>query len=811
MVKGIACFLILLSFSTNVNSQKALQGFIADSSTKHHLPFSTIHILHSSSGFLSDINGKYNFHLENIKAGDKIEISYLGYTSKTLLLSDLKNIDTIFLTRKTTELKEIVISSNINKIRKIVNNTIANKYFNNPDNYNTSECNIYYKMRMDVQNFPQDSFYYDKKTHKKVKDTIKEVLPDFLTDKSFLMLAETYSKRLYKKPQKINEIVLASRFSGLKKTYFTNTITEVLPFHIYGDFIKLNQVDYVNPIAKGWQNKYRFELEDEIHSGQDTIYLLSFFPKKNELFNSITGRVFINKHGYAISHIIGETTDTSKDWKIAFEQVYNLSEGGWFPSELNYTYSIKKIFSPLTVVMVNGHSIVDSVRINKPFSRSIEKAHSIKIDDSVDLRSNKEWAKIRMDSLSNREQNTYVVLDSFSKKNHLESILKTTSKLSLNRVEIGKFDLDLSRILKQNEYEGLRLGAGLITNNNISNYFSIGGWAAYGFKDRQLKGGASFIFYPRKNKDNWISFEVQHDYRKPGLVYLFEELNKNNGLSWVLREPDKINEYKLSGQYQLGYLQVNPEYKKTEIQSSAINTFSNNGEKYSSFNSQEVNVGLRYAYGEKRLPVLDYYIPFETYFPILYSRVSYGTISSGAFTENYLKLLAAMTYKHHTNRWGYDDIRIEAGLLYENQNKGMPKSFLFATNGIKLNEFSYYFKNGFVTMPPNLFYTDRYANLFYTHDFDKYLWQTKKSKPFISLSYNVGVGNLNSASLKANSIVQTYDKPYQESGIMINQLYKYNLHFGEATFNVGGFYHWSSGEPNLKTNSSIVFSVGLGL
>ena len=260
----------------------------------------------------------------------------------------------------------------------------------------------------------------------------------------------------------------------------------------------------------------------------------------------------------------------------------------------------------------------------------------------------------------------------------------------------------------------------------------------------------------------------------------------------------------------MGYAQLNPEIIKMDLTASPFNVFIDKGIAYNKFNSHEVNIGLRYAYGEKRIPVMDYYVPLETRFPILYSRISYGQITSNDYSAVYSKIITAITYKHHINRWGLDAIKIEGGLLKEQNNKPLPRSFLFATNGIRTNTFSYYYQDGFVTITPNLYFSDKYIHLFYRHDFDKFFWETKYSKPYLSLLHNLALGTISNTSSIANSGITSYSKSYNESGIMVNQFYKYNLHFAELGFNIGAFYHWS-GSPNLKTNSTLVFSAGIAL
>src|SRR5690606_30983418 len=90
---------------------------------------------------------------------------------------------------------------------------------------------------------------------------------------------------------------------------------------------------------------------------------------------------------------------------------------------------------------------------------------------------------------------------------------------------------------------------------------------------------------------------------------------------------------------------------------------------------EEVSLNLRYTYREKRAPVFGYYIPVSTKYPVLYLDVAAGNVGSG-FNTNYLKTIAAVMFKHHTNRWGTDLIRVEGGLLLTDNDQSLPRSLL---------------------------------------------------------------------------------------------------------------------------------------
>jgi hypothetical protein len=226
------------------------------------------------------------------------------------------------------------------------------------------------------------------------------------------------------------------------------------------------------------------------------------------------------------------------------------------------------------------------------------------------------------------------------------------------------------------------------------------------------------------------------------------------------------------------------------------------------FENKESALGIRYAYGEKRAPLLDYYVPVETKYPLVYLKLAYGEIKSGKYAATYGRIVTAVTYNHHINRWGNDLYRIEAGMVQSFDNRPLPLSFLLAGNGIRMRGLNYYTTGGFITMRPYDYFSERYISFLYKHDFDRFLWDKKMSKPFISLAHNMIYGSLQSPTKIANPDLRSFSKGYHESGILLNQLIRKNLHFADVNLGLGAFYKWSA-TPS-KENVVGVFNISVG-
>lgn len=757
-------------------AQQHIDGIIADAGTHEALPFATVRAGDSRSGLIADIHGRFSI---DVPSGAKeIQVSFIGYEPKNFPVAN--RIDTFFLHPLKSTIGEVVIKPPYDKIRRLVNLAVEHKDDHDPDKYDWYRCHIYYQMMADYQIDAEKA---------KASHTLQKI--GAFEENSHILFTETYSERIYHRPQQVQENVIASRFSGLKKTYFTNLITNVLPFDVYKDFIKLNNTDYLHPIAKGWQSRYEFDIVDEVVNGNDTTFILKYRPKKNVHFNSLRGAVYINSNGYAISHFTA-TTDTSEKHYTKMEQVYRRVNDRWFPRELNYELVFKNIGSLETGLILKGHSIIDSVSYTEPPDFHFDKAKTVKLSDSVDLHTPEQWRAYRFDTLAYRSQNTYRMMDSIGKEAHLDDIMNVLGKSFIDGIPVKFISIELPRLISRNQYEGIRLGLGIHTNDRVSKYFSVGGWFGHGLKDEVLKYGGNLKVYPWGDKDNWLDFAYQNNYKSTGSINFHPDLDNRTLRQWLLSQVDQVEEYSFTAHKRLGYWEVELNGLQQQLTPRYTYSFTEPGSA-GVFDVKEGSVGLRFAFAEKRSPAFGFYFPEVSKYPIVYVRLSGGNISSGTYETNYYRALAAITWSAHINRWGKDNFRIEGGYIKTTDDKGLMRSFLLAGNGYKMpGRFQLYAWGGFMTMLPYQFFSDKYASLLYMHDFDKRLYKLDFSNPYISLAHNILLGNLSKENMLANPGMQTPSTAYNESGIILNSILRYN--FADLIYlniNLGAFYHWT--------------------
>jgi len=785
-------FLLALS-SPHSLAQEKITGIIYDSVTKETIPFATVKFGSGVQGTVADLDGKFTFAIEhtNIRFS-YLEVSCLGYHSKTVSLPLSNN--QIYLQPEFNQLQDVIIIPPYDKIRRIVRAAIAKKTDNNPDKYDWYKCHVYYKMVANIS-LP-DSFMKD--TSKDKREFRK------FSDSQHLLMSETYSIRTWRKPQQLQEDVIASRFSGLKKSVFTSLVTDVVPFHAYSDYLTLNGKDYHNPVSHGFEQYYQFSLDDEIIQGEDTVWALSFKPR-GRTSNELEGKVFINSDGYAISHIIAKNRDTMLKMSVRIEQEYaqlavNDSEKRWFPKHMNYIIDWERASKKSAFTLhMKGTSEIDSVKWLEDPDFRFDKSHTVKLKTSADELPDSQWNKTRPDPLDAKEANTYKVLDSLGSKFHADRFAEYMSKLPEGKIQLSFIDFDITRFFTYNYHENCRLGAGAQTNEKLVKWLSAGGWAGYGFGDLKWKYGGFLEAYGDKHKEFVFRIGYTDDINDPGRVRLNHDLDKNYLNSYLLTRVDEMKTTYVSVKKKFGYWSTELSARQQQIVPQYQYALETGGNEYSQFKASEASLSLRYAYAERTAPLFNYYYTLGSLYPMWYAKITSGMLQTGNMQTPYTQVLSAVAWRKHINRIGNEHILFEGGKSWS--NNPLPLSKLFAGSGNKFDvsgsiQSSVYSFGGLMTAYPYQFYSDQFLFFLYRHDFDWKLYKLENkemilsSAPNLCVQYNMLYGTLNNPGAQKYVNFSVPDKAYNEAGLLLNNLVRvryYDLYY--LTLNIGYFYH----------------------
>lgn len=111
--KKLLFLFLLLPFC--VLAQNTFSGSVHDKTSGQPIPGVNVNVQGTTSGTSTDLDGK--FQLSNVKKGDKIVFSFIGYKSETVEFNNQKTL-TVSLQEDANELKEVVVQVGYGTVKK---------------------------------------------------------------------------------------------------------------------------------------------------------------------------------------------------------------------------------------------------------------------------------------------------------------------------------------------------------------------------------------------------------------------------------------------------------------------------------------------------------------------------------------------------------------------------------------------------------------------------------------------------------------------------------------------------------------------
>ncbi len=795
-------FLALWGLPSFVYAQTRAQvnGVVQDAQTGKGIPFASVRMLPGNTGTVADLAGNFTLSISgNIRS---LEVSSIGYQTKTLPFSGKEAPLLLRLQpAKEAELAEVKIGSPMKKIRRLLNAALAHRDRHNPEKHPEYQCSVYYKMIADMNMAGlagQDSALQKKIEH--------------FQQTQHLLIAETYSRRSHRRPASLQEDILATRVSGLSSPAFTNLITDVLPFQIQSDFIKLGQMDYPNPVAKGYESRYYFCLVEELQNGNDTVWIIQYRPRKN--VRGLQGQISLNSDGYVVSQMIAEARDTALNQSTRIDIQYAQNNGQWFPEKLNYRMEWRNFGGQAQDISISGNSRIDSVSFALPKGFRFDKAHTARLTPDAVKNNDSDWHPIRPEPLSAKDTQTYHVIDSFSNSLPTDNIVRFASALPQGKFPVGKFDVNLTRVYSYNAFEGTRLGLGLQTSDKITKRGTAGLWGGYGLKDKRWKyGGFAELFFD-DFQEQVLRISYDRDLRDPGRVYLDKTLESDYIRQYLIQRADLSEKATLQLRNRMGYLSTETEFSLEKTRPLYAYRFLPFADSNVAIRSQEITLRTRYAFGEKRAYSFGTYLPIDTRYPILYMNLTGGRLKpekadgTTGVENRYLQLTGGIEFRKHLNRLGMERILLMGGKSFS--DAPLPLSRLFAARGYRLDYFAAFTFGNFYTLRPYDLYNDIFVSLHFRHHFDFHFFKTTFSYPSLSVGYNGIWGQLGHAQLHQYVQLRDASQGYHEAGLALHDLLRYRV-MGLAYINLhAGYYAPLQGRDFYK-NGCAVLGLDLGL
>lgn len=770
----------LLLVACGLQAQVQVSGRVVESGTLEPLSFANLH-LSDHRNFMTDLDGRFAF---TAQPGDKLVCSYTGFDPLTV--NDLSQNMTIVLTRQTAQLEPVAVSRANNPAMRIIRKTMANKPLNDPRKLRSYQFRCYSKVTAD--------FLFGKNERDSIQ--VSQVLGN-----GHIFLTESVTQRRFLAPNYSHDQVLSTRISGMKNPPLAALATDFQPFSFYEDYFKLMDTRFLNPLAKGSLARYTYRLEDENIVGKDTVFTISFRPRKGTTFDGLNGRLYINSNGYAIQQVIARPAESGKT-DVWIRQQYRWVDGHWFPEQLGSIVVVNDYPKPGMGLYLESKSYLSDVQFDLPLTKADFPIEAVTLPPQA-ARDTVLLAQQRIAPLSSADVHTYRVIDSLGNAFKFDRKLAIAQKLMQKRIPIGPLDIDLANSFKINRYESLRVGIGLVTNEKIARHYALGGYAGYGIKDRAWKYGASLGYDRFAEIGFGWKIEASDDLREIGQnpwqqtqIFALRPLigSRYDNIRKATATLRFRNFRNLYWNASFTVAQVVPKYLYAAA----------NGNLNNAYRMNTVDLSVRIPFGIISSSPFDALVQTQPGNPLVEFYASKGI---DAFDGDFeaLKLQLAVAQELPLRHLGLFRYRIEAGYL----DKFAPLGMRFTGAGSCVNDFPFWMPNGFQTMQPYEFVSDRFASAFLTHRFGKLLLRSNWFQPDIALYQNMGWGAQHWTSTETTLPYATMEHGYLESGISLDDVVRVNYgNLGYLGLGVAGFYRYGANRlPHSSDN--LAFKIGL--
>jgi len=638
-------------------------------------------------------------------------------------------------------------------------------------------------------------------------------------DKQYLFMMESVSSRKFLSPEKNKEEIIASKVSGISHPSFVVLARQFQSFSFYDNFVTIANRQFLNPIAAGSIEKYSFLIQDTLYTdNRDTVFIISFRPYKGRNFDGMEGVLYINSNGYAIQNVLAEAYDQKNDFmKVSIQQQYDFVEGKrWFPVLLNSTINFSGAgmgaqFGPMRIVGT-GKSYIMNLSFNPQFEKGEFSDVQLEVKPDAHKQPVEMWKTYRVDSLNAREVETYRVIDSLGKAQHLERTVTSLESVLTGYLPGRYFAFEITRFIDYNTYEGFRFGAGGHTSDQVSKWVTLGGYFAYGLRDKAFKYSGSVTFNLIPKKELGLTASYQYDLHESGGIRFNESLDISNSAfirDFLIEVMDVTKETEVSLKWRSLKFLTGKFYISqglfTPTNGYGYSLNENNPQLLlTSFYITETGVKLRYAFDETFLKTpRGNKFSMGTKYPVAYLNVARGGYAlNGDF--KYWRTELKITKVFKTKSLGNTRLSVIGGLV----TGQVPYSKLYAGQG-SYKPFTVESEQSFGTMRFNEFLSDRFLGVFLKQDFGKLLFKPRgKFQPEIALVHNLGFGTLSNTAHHENIAYKTFEKGYYEGGLLVNNIFHIQLlRYGVGVMYRYGPYAYPKTIDNFAFKLTLQFSM----
>ena len=789
--------LISLFFTFLGFTQTKVKGVVFDEFNEP-VAFANIIFKNSIKGTVSDENGK--FYLESNKSYPELEISFLGYETKTIALEKNNFGLKIILKETGAALDAVVLYSG--KIKKKGNPAIAilrkiwaKKRKNGIYMHPQYEFDKYEKIEFDLNNI--DEKFKNKRVFKGMEFIFDKIDTSNITGKTYLPIfinEAMYKKYGKNKPKREIEKLIANKNSGMSKNQNVNEYLKQLyqDYNIYDNYLRFFDKSFTSPLARTGPSVYNYILTDSAFIGDKWCYNILFYPRrKNEL--TFKGDFWVNDTTFAVKEIqMAATRSANINWvkEIYIEQEFNVLNDSVFLLKrdhmmsdfaLNKKEKSKGVYGRRTTLYDNYK--FDEVKENSFYTEKLKE-----YKEEVFNKPDAYWKANRMEKLNDDEDGIYKMLDTLKTVKKFKQIYDITGILATGYWQfINGFDFGpIYSTFGSNDVEGTRIRIGGRSYVKHSDKLRVQGFLAYGLKDEKLKYGFAGQWVVSQKNRLIISAGNRSDVEQTGVSLTtsnnvldrsfasaaffsrgdnFKLTNLSLTNVGVQFEPIKNLKLRVGGTYK--------ELKSASPDKFSINYLDENGVEQSDLTQVEVDAVIKYTPGKKSVGFGVERDAVNTgRFPILYLSYTKGLKNTLESDFDFQKL--QFYYKHRFQIGGIGKLKyvVEVGKTFGD----VPLSLMDVVPG---NQTPFTAARTFDLLDYYEFVTDQYASLHLEHNFNGRIFSRIPLLRKLNLREIVGargiLGTVSESNRLINKSTITYRSPeelYWEYHVGVDNIFK---------------------------------------
>ena len=675
------------------------------------------------------------------------------------------------------------------------------------------------------QNNPQKALdHYSYTTYEKT------IITDSLERKNnaHSFFTEKVSKNEYDKHSGFKEEVLGFNMAGFKEPRYEVLGITLQSRSFYDEDFVIFNYRYAGPLSKRGLKNYDYNyLGDTIILDRPS-YAVAFYPKRPKTIPGLEGVFYLDKESLAVQRVHIAIKDELIA-RIEQQYIYLDAEDVYMPKsgklyiEKGKTSKRLSLFkgkvsvgtiqnNPVKEAIEGRYLLLTSYNANFNLEEDLKINHpnlAIEVMDGADERSEDFWNRYRNQALTKRDLNSFDYLNNIVKTENIERRLAVINNFGIGYYTVDFFDFDLTYPLKYNNYEGLRLGIGGVTNADFSKNFRLEGYTAYGFKDGVLKYGIGGGVLLNKSHGAWLSLSYNDDLQETGS---FNYLTDRRVYS--LFEPRLVNitqffDYKtirLNQEYQITPKILSEfQFAKTNVLQTEAYRFVLGDKSYSEYDITEATFGVRWSPSSEFMRSEKGTVEIYDGYPKITAQISKGIAGLFNGDFNFTRVGAKFYYQVERLNKSTTEFLIEGKMAFGD----VPLTHLFhaypnaPTKETIMQRFSVAGVNSFETMYFGEFFSDRLATLQVKHHLRPFNLG-EKFKPEMVFISRYAIGDISNIARHQEVTFGKLDKGFLESGFEINKIL---FGFGTSLTYRYGPYHL----PAFADNVAFKFTFNLQL